>query len=166
MLFVPPDDILTSREVSDTTKTGSDHVAEDNQNVAEIEKTNEAVTRAFTAAWSNRSCDELLPLLAENITYVLYEGGPTYVGPVAVEGAVRPFLAKFERVEFEILRLNVIGPLVIHERTEHFYAPGGELDTRFHVVGMLLIRDGKIEDWRDYAIPGVKQIVGPLIRPT
>jgi limonene-1,2-epoxide hydrolase len=57
----------------------------------------------------------------------------------------------------------VIGELVIHERTEHYYAPGGKLDTRFHVVGLLVIKDGKIEVWRDYAIPGVEQIVGPLI---
>jgi limonene-1,2-epoxide hydrolase len=138
-------------------------VAEDKQILSDVERTNEAVTRKFNQAWSDRSCDQLMPLLAETVAYMVYEGGPTHVGPAAVEGAVRPFLAKFERVEFEILRLNVIGPVVIHERTERYYAPGGELDTRFHVVGLLVIKDGKIEVWRDYAIPGVEQIVGPLI---
>ena len=138
-------------------------MAEENPILSDVEKTNEAITRSFNQAWSNRSCDELMPLLAENIAYMVYEGGPTHVGHAAVEGAVRPFLAKFERVEFEILRLNVIGELVIHERTEHYYAPGGELDTRFHVVGLLRIKDGKIEAWRDYGMPGVEQIVGPLI---
>ena len=138
-------------------------MAEDNQILAGVEKTNEAITRAFCQAWVNRSCDELMPLLAENITYMVYEGGPTHIGHAAVEGAVRPFMAKFERAEFEILRLNVIGDLVIHERVEDYYAPGGERDSHFHVVGLLRIRDGKIEDWRDYGIPGAEQIVGPLI---
>lgn len=134
------------------------------RNVSDIEQTNEAVTHAFVQAWSDQSCDQLMPLLADNISYLIYEGGPTHVGHAAVEGVVRPFMARFERVQFEILRLSVIGPVVIHERTEYFYAAGGELDTRFHVVGQLLIRDGKIEDWRDYAIPGIEQIVGPVLR--
>lgn len=139
-------------------------MADDGRELGGIEQTNEAVTRAFVRAWSEKSCDRLMALLAENITYVLYEGGPTHVGLAAVEAAVRSFMYRFERIEFDILRLNVIGPVVIHERTEHFYGPGGELDTRFHVVGQLLIRDSKIEDWRDYAIPGVQQIVGPVLR--
>lgn len=139
-------------------------MADDSSKLSDIEQTNEAIARAFCQAWSDRSCDQLMPLLAESITYVLYEGGPKFVGLVAVEEVVRPFMARFERVEFEILRLNVIGPVVIHERTEHFYAPGGELDTRFHIVGQLLIKSGKIESWRDYAIPGAEQMVGPVVK--
>jgi limonene-1,2-epoxide hydrolase len=30
-------------------------------------------------------------------------------------------------------------------------------------VGLLVIRDGKIVIWRDYALPGAEQIIGPLI---
>jgi hypothetical protein len=67
-------------------------VAENRQKLTDVEKTNQAITRAFSQAWSNRSCDELMPLLAENIAYMVYEGGPTHVGHAAVEGAVRPFL--------------------------------------------------------------------------
>ncbi len=138
-------------------------MAEDNQILHEAEQTNEAVTRAFCQAWRDRSCDQLMPLLAENISYMVYEGGPTHIGHAAVEGAVRPFLAKFGRVEFAVPRLNVIGDLVIHERIEDYYAPDGEHDSHFHVVGLLRIKGGKIETWCDYAIPGAEQIVGPLI---
>ncbi len=138
-------------------------MAEDNQMLHDVEQTNEAVTRAFCQAWCDRSCDQLMPLLAENISYMVYEGGPTHVGHAAVEGAVRPFLAKFGRVEFEVPRLTVIGDLVIHERVEDYYAPDGERDSHFHVVGLLQIRNGKIETWRDYGMPGGEQIVGPLI---
>jgi limonene-1,2-epoxide hydrolase len=94
---------------------------------------------------------------------MVYEGGPVHTGHAAVEGAVRPFLAKYERVEFEILRMSAIGPVVSHERTENYYGPGGKLDTHFHVVGLLVIKDGKIVLWRDYSYPGAEQIIGPLI---
>ena len=31
------------------------------------------------------------------------------------------------------------------------------------VVGLLVIQDGKIVVWRDYTMPGVEQIIGPLV---
>lgn len=127
------------------------------------EERNRAVAREFNACWSDRDCDRLLTLLDEDVAYMVYEGGPVHVGHAAVEGAVRPFLAKYERVEFEIIRMSAIGSVVSHERTEHYYGPGGKLDTRFHVVGLLVIKDGKIVIWRDYSYPGAEQIVGPLI---
>jgi len=138
-------------------------MAEDNRVLTEVEQANEAVARAFNECWSDRDCDRLLMLLADDVAYMVYEGGPVHIGPAAVAGAVRPFLAKFERVEFKILRLSVMGPVVSHERTEDYYAPGGKLDTHFHVVGLLVIKDGKIVIWRDYALPGAEQLVGPLI---
>ncbi len=94
---------------------------------------------------------------------MVYEGGPVHIGHAAVAGAVKPFMAKYERIEFNILRLNVYGSVVTHERTEDYYAPGGERDTHFHVVGLLVIKDDKIAIWRDYTMPGVEQIVGPLV---
>jgi limonene-1,2-epoxide hydrolase len=127
------------------------------------EERNIAVAREFNACWSDRDCDRLLTLLDEEVAYMVYEGGPVHVGHAAVEGAVRPFLAKYERVEFEIMRIGAIGNVVSHERTEHYYGPGGSLDTRFHVVGLLVIKDGKIVLWRDYSYPGAEQIVGPLV---
>jgi limonene-1,2-epoxide hydrolase len=129
----------------------------------EIEQANIDVARAFNECWSNRDCDRLLTLLSEDVAYMVYEGGPVHVGHAAVEGAVRPFLAKYERVDFHIVRMNAMGPVVIHERTEDYYAPGGERDTHFHVVGLLVIKEGKIVLWRDYTYPGAEQIVGPLI---
>jgi uncharacterized protein (TIGR02246 family) len=129
----------------------------------EIEQANMGVARAFNECWSNRDCDRLLTLLAEDVAYMVYEGGPVHVGVAAVEGAVRPFLAKYERVDFQIVRMEAMGPVVIHERTEDYYAPGGERDTHFHVIGLLVVQDGKISLWRDYSYPGAEQVVGPLI---
>lgn len=126
------------------------------------ERDSESVTRMFNEAWSARDCDGLLQLLADDVRYMVYEGGPEHTGPAAIERAVRPFMAKYSRIEFVIKRLTVIGPVVSHERTEHYYGPDGQLDTRFAVVGLLVIKDGRIVLWRDYSLPGATQLVGPL----
>ena len=138
-------------------------MTEQNQFQTAEEQRNIAIAQEFNACWSGRDCDRLLTLLAEDVAYMVYEGGPVHTGHAAVEGAVRPFLAKYERVEFEILRMSAIGPVVSHERTENYYGPGGKLDTHFHVVGLLVIVDGKIVLWRDYSYPGAEQIIGPLV---
>ena len=128
-----------------------------------FEQHNAAIARNFNECWSNRDYDRLLTLLTEDVAYMVYEGGPVHVGHTAVAGAVRLFMAKYERIEFNILRLNVFGSVVTHERTEDYYAPGGLRDTHFHVVGLLVIKDKKIAVWRDYTMPGAEQIVGPLV---
>jgi limonene-1,2-epoxide hydrolase len=134
----------------------------DDDELTAVESANEALTRAFNQCWSDRDCDRLLTLLADAAQYQVYDDGPVHVGHAAIEGAVRPFMAKYSRIEFNILRLQVMGPAVTHERTEDYHGPAGELDTHFHVVGLLVIRDGKITIWRDYALPGAQQVVGPL----
>jgi limonene-1,2-epoxide hydrolase len=128
----------------------------------EVERVNRILTLTFNDAWSNKDCDTLLTLLSDEVAYMVYEGGPVHQGPEAVAGAVRPFMNRFGRIVFKILRLEVMGPIVIHERTEHYYAPSGELDTRFHVIGMLVIKAGRIVIWRDYGVPGAEQLIGPL----
>ena len=138
-------------------------MSEKHPEVAKLERSNAELTEKFNQAWSDQDCDRLLTYLSDDVVYMVYEGGPVHKGPKRVAEAVRPFMAKFERVEFKILRLDVIGSLVIHERTEDYYAPGGEVDTHFHVVGLLKIEDGKIVGWRDYGMPGATQIVGPLV---
>ncbi|MAF83622.1 MAG: nuclear transport factor 2 family protein [Gammaproteobacteria bacterium] len=131
-------------------------------NLNQVERENESIAREFNDAWSARDCNHLLTLLADDIRYMVYEGGPEHVGTAAIERAVRPFMAKYECIEFAIKRLQVIGPVVSHERTEHYYGPDGQLDTRFEVVGLLVIKAGKVVIWRDYSLPGATQLVGPL----
>ena len=139
-------------------------MAQSSENLQQIEADNESITRTFNDAWSARDCDRLLTLLADDVRYMVYEGGPEHVGPEAIERAVRPFMTKFARIEFAIRRLSVMGPVVSQERTEHYYGPDGQLDTRFEVVGFLIIKDNKIVIWRDYSLPGATQLVGPLCR--
>ncbi len=129
-----------------------------------IERENESIVRAFNDAWSAGDCDQLLAMLADDIRYMVYEGGPEYSGPAEIERVVRPFMARFKRIEFSIRRLEVIGPVASHDRTEHYYGPDGKLDTRFEVAGLLIIKENRIVSWRDYSLPGATQQVGPLCK--
>ncbi|HHQ13593.1 MAG TPA: nuclear transport factor 2 family protein [Chromatiales bacterium] len=128
------------------------------------ERVNGAQARAFCEAWSARDCDRLLGLLADDVHYMVYEGGPEYVGPAKIGEVVGRFMARFGRIEFDILRQHALGSVVVQERTEHYYGPAGELDTRFHVVAVLVFENGQIRSWRDYGVPGVEQLAGPLCR--
>jgi len=120
--------------------------------------------RRFIAAWSAADSAALMELLADDLRYLVYDGGPVHEGREEVGRVIARFMARFDRIEFRVLRSVCMAPVIVHERTEHYYAPGGELDTRFQVVGVLRIRDGRIADWRDYAVPGVEQLVGPRCR--
>ena len=137
---------------------------EQNKALSEIEKANEAIIIAFNEAWSNRDTDTLLTLVADDVTWMVYDGGPVHAGRDEVEASARPFMAKYERIDFKILRMSVMGSVTMHERTEDYYAPGGEVDTHWHVTGLLVIKDGQIVIWRDYGIPGARQITGPMVR--
>ena len=132
--------------------------------LGDMEATGAALVRRFNAAWSAADSAALGALLADDVRYLVYAGGPEYRGREQVGEVVARFMARFQRIEFRVLRLACLGPVAIHERSEHYYGSDGRLDTRFQVVGVLLIRDGLIADWRDYAVPGVEQIAGPLCR--
>ena len=130
--------------------------------IASLERENAELARAFNQAWSDRDLDRLIGYLADDVRYMIYEGGPVKQGPDEVREAVGRFMARFSRIEFRVRRLEVMGSVVIHERTEDYYGPDGGHDTHFHVVGLLVIKQGRVAVWRDYSFPGAAQIVGPL----
>ncbi len=127
-----------------------------------LERANATSTRAFNRAWCERDVKKLLPLLATDVRYMVYEGGPIKQGKAEVAETVGRFMGKFSRIEFSIQRLTAMGSVVIHERTEDYYGPSGQLDTHFHVVGLLVFHHGLISVWRDYTMPDAEQIIGPL----
>ena len=72
------------------------------------------------------------------------------------------WMKSLESIRWEILRSYVIGPVVLNERIDYFNAPeGGDAPSmRFHIVGHFFVEDGVIKVWKDWPIPGAKQIVG------
>jgi len=129
-----------------------------------IEADNEALTRRFNAAWSDKDVEGIVSCVADDVVYMVHEGGRMLHGKEEVRATLTNFMKLWKKIEFQILGLHVMGPLVIHERTEYYTGVEGQPDWSFWVAALLIIKDGKIVIWRDYSMPGKKQISSPIPR--
>lgn len=120
---------------------------------AEVEKANEALVMKLCKDISAVDPTKLAPLLADDFVFQLFDGTPLVEGKEAFLEFVTTFFAPFERAEFIVHRSFVIGNLVINERTDHFFAKEGGKDQTFRASGFSLVKNGKIQEWKDYAIP-------------
>jgi len=132
---------------------GHDRPVED-VDTAEVEAANEDLVNRFCAAWAARDVEQLVPFLADDLVYQMFEGRPDLIGIDAFRAEIGPFLARLERVDWEVLRSRVIGPLVINDRIDRFYAGEGGRDMVFQVAGIFVVQNARIVLWRDYNIPG------------
>jgi limonene-1,2-epoxide hydrolase len=126
----------------------------------ELELANEKLVGNFCADWSKRDVEALVPYLASEFVYQMFEGRPDLVGPEAFRKEIGPFLRNLATVRWDILRSEAIGPLVINERVDHFIAPPGGRTMHFPIAGLFVVRNQKIVLWRDYSMPGGKPAVG------
>jgi len=129
---------------------------------SKIETANETLVNNFCRDWSLRDADALAPYLADDLTYQIAPGQPLITSFEQFRQQMGPFMKRMEKIEWEILRSHAIGPLVLNERIDHFVAPaGGKAPSmHFHIAGHFLIEDGRIKVWKDWPMPGAKQIVG------
>jgi len=95
----------------------------------------------------------LEPYFADNIQFQLFDGQPIIDGRDAFMKFGAGFFAPYERAEWTVHRSHVIGNIVINERTDNFIAKDGGKDASFHVSGFMVVKNGKIEEWKDYGIP-------------
>jgi limonene-1,2-epoxide hydrolase len=135
---------------------------EDNMDNNELERANETLVNNFCRDWSTRDVDALATYLAEDLVYQITPGQPLITSLEQFKTQMGPFMSRMASIDWEILRSHVIGPLVLNERIDHFNAPeGGKSPSmHFHVAGHFLVEDGKIKIWKDWPIPGAKQIIG------
>jgi limonene-1,2-epoxide hydrolase len=110
---------------------------------------------AFCLAWNGKDVEKLIPYIADDIEYHMWEGGPVVTGVAQFRAQLGGFMAGMKEIKWEIFRSAVIGDIVINERIDHFIQPEGSKrpDNHFHVVGVFLVRDGKIQYWKDYTMP-------------
>lgn len=137
----------------------------DDPDLSEVERLNEELARAFMDDWSTRDAEALLGYLADDVVYQIYEGGPIRRGKGEVRESLERFFPHWRRIEFLVDRLTVIGPIVVNERREEYDGIEGQQDWRFHVASVFVIEGGKIRHWRDYSMPGKKQIFGDYDGP-
>lgn len=122
-----------------------------------LEADNARIVTAFCKAWEERNVELLLPYLADNVFYQMWDADDA----IAVNGkeeflqTVGPFLESVDKIEFDILRTQQMGKVVINERIDRFLRDDPEMgDWIFPITGVFILEDGKIIHWKDYRIPG------------
>lgn len=133
---------------------GRTFAAEDGaEGSTEVEKANEAVVMKMCEEIAHVDAERLAPLVSDDVVFQLIDGQPLVEGKEAFLQGGRDFFQAFERAEFVVHRSHVIGNLVLNERDDHFYPKGGGDRTTFKVSGFFVVKNGKITEWRDYALP-------------
>jgi limonene-1,2-epoxide hydrolase len=125
-----------------------------NHERAEPASSGETVT-AFIRAYERRDVEAALELVTDDFVFenVPMPESTIVRGKQQFRERMGGPLATAERVEWEILNQVDGGDVVMNERVDVFYFPEGlfaRTRTVTRVVGVWVLRDGKIAVWRDY----------------
>ncbi|MBM3513022.1 MAG: hypothetical protein FJX59_04835 [Alphaproteobacteria bacterium] len=124
--------------------------------VSADEQANIAFVTKFCDDWSSKDVEKLIPYLAPEIEYHVFEGGPVVKGIDQFRAQMGGFMKGMREITWETKRSAAIGDLVINERIDHFIQPEGSTrpDNHFHIAGVFIVRGGKIVYWKDWRMPG------------
>lgn len=111
------------------------------------EKANIEVVNDFMAAWTDP--DEAVTYLSPNASVRMVEDQPAVVGRTAIAKVFKSFMSPDVTLTIETLDTTAYGPVVTNERIDTLVTKG-EPDQVFPVIGVFLVRDGKITEWTDY----------------
>lgn len=101
----------------------------------------------FLAAAAKRDYDTALPLLTEDVEYQNMPIMPVK-GREAVKEQLEALLAMGTDSEWKVLREVADGDVVMNERVDVFVIGGKPAE--LPVMGVFVLRDGLIAEWRDY----------------
>ena len=104
-----------------------------------------AIVKDFCAAWDRLDWDAVCAALSDDI---FYHNIP--MAPVQGIAAFKAFLQGFpvSAAQFEIHHIVGDDTVVMTERTDRFLMGGKPIVVR--VMGVFIVKDGKISEWRDY----------------
>ena len=121
-----------------------------------FEQANEDLVTQFCKDWALQDVEKLIPYLSEDIEYHVWEGGLTVNGHDEFRKGMKGFMSGMKEIRWEIHRSQVMGDIVLNERTDYFIMENGKNMPRspFEVVGVFLVRDGVIKYWKDYGVRG------------
>lgn len=128
----------------------------------ELEIENENMVTQFCLDWDKMDAEYLGQYMADDIVYMMFPGRPDIVGKKEFIKTIKPFFKMMKRVEWKMLDSKVLGPLVVNERIDHFYAKDPKRSMHFGIAGIFVVEKGKIVHWRDYNMPGGIRKIGPL----
>ena len=102
---------------------------------------------AFMTAAAKRDYDTALPLLTDDIEYQNMPITPVK-GREAVKEQLEALLAMGTDSEWKVLNEVATGNVVMNERVDRFQLGGKWAE--LPVMGIFVLRDGLIAEWRDY----------------
>ena len=102
---------------------------------------------AFLHAAAKRDYDTALPLLTEDVEYQNMPIAPV-TGRDAVKDTLESLLAMGTDSEWKVLNEVADGNVVMNERIDRFLLGGKWAE--LPVMGVFVLRDGLIAEWRDY----------------
>jgi limonene-1,2-epoxide hydrolase len=110
-------------------------------------KANMKVVADFIASWSDP--DKAVTYLAPDASVRMVEDQPPVVGPEAVAAAMKGFMTPGVKLTVKTLHTTAYGPVVVNQRIDTMKTPG-KPDQVFPVVGVFVVKNGKIAEWTDY----------------
>jgi limonene-1,2-epoxide hydrolase len=110
-------------------------------------KANIKVVEDFIKAWNES--DKAVAFLADDASVRMEEDKPAIVGPAAVNAAFKGFMGHGETIDVKILSTFAEGPVATNIRIDTLKTPG-KPDQAFKVVGVFVVKKGKITEWTDY----------------
>lgn len=114
---------------------------------SEAQKANIKIVEDFIKAWSDP--DKSVTYLADDASVRMEEDKPPVVGPAAVSAAFKGFMTGGATIDVKILSTFAEGPVVTNIRIDTLKMPG-KPDQAFKVVGVFVVKKGKIKEWTDY----------------
>jgi len=118
-----------------------------------LEKANVKVVNDFLHAVKPKSMGDQAAFLHPEVVYRMTETSPPDKGWEAISKRLEGFVMNADRIEFEVLDTQAMGPIVINRRIDRFVSTTRPL--LFEGVGVFFLQGGKIREWTDYTIRAV-----------
>jgi limonene-1,2-epoxide hydrolase len=114
------------------------------------EKANVQVVNAFCAAWATGDVAKITSYMTEDVIF-RNRATPAMVGRQASFDRITNVFKQYPKIEFEVIESWARGSIVMDERKDWLYQAGKE-KRLIHLVGVFVMRDGKIAEWTDYGL--------------
>jgi uncharacterized protein len=115
-----------------------------------LERANVKVVNDFCAAWATGDVATITSYMTDDVMF-RNRATPPMVGRQASFDRITNVFTQYPKIEFDVVESWARGPLVMDERKDWLYQPGKE-KRLIHLVGIFVMRDGKIAEWADYGL--------------
>jgi limonene-1,2-epoxide hydrolase len=113
------------------------------------EADNIAVVKSFADSWND--ADKAVEFLADNATVSMEEDKPPVVGKPAYLAAMKAYAAQGGTASIKAAHFFARGPVVVMHRTDVIHVEG-KPDASYELVGVFVVKNGKIAVWNDYMV--------------